>query len=70
MKINFKKASLAHECHFSQKKKKKKKKSQNQNPEKNPTMPMSAKSDTSLPDFIKVKKNDIFYKSTITLTYS
>ena len=45
MKINFKKASLAHECHFSQKKKKKKK-SQNQNPEKNPTMPMSAKSDT------------------------
>ena len=46
MKINFKKASLAHECHFSQKKKKKKKKSQNQNPEKNPTMPMSAKSDT------------------------
>ena len=43
MKINFKKASLAHECHFSQKKKKK---SQNQNPEKNPTMPMSAKSDT------------------------
>ena len=44
MKINFKKASLAHECHFSQKKKKKK--SQNQNPEKNPTMPMSAKSDT------------------------
>ena len=45
MKINFKKASLAHECHFSQKKKKKKK-SQKQNPEKNPTMPMSAKSDT------------------------
>ena len=44
MKINFKKASLAHECHFSQKKKKKK--SQNQNPEKKPTMPMSAKSDT------------------------
>ena len=44
MKINFKKASLAHNCHFSQKKKKKK--SQNQNPEKNPTMPMSAKSDT------------------------
>ena len=44
MKINFEKASLAHECHFSQKKKKKK--SQNQNPEKNPTMPMSAKSDT------------------------
>ena len=44
MKINFKKASLAHECHFSQKKNKKK--SQNQNPEKNPTMSMSAKSDT------------------------
>ena len=66
MKTNFKKSPSAHECHFYGKKQ-----SQNQNLEKkNLPWPMSAKSDTLLPDFINVKKNDIFCKSTITLTYS
>ena len=66
MKTNFKKSPSAHECHFYGKKQ-----SQNQNLEKkNLPWPMSAKSDTLSPDFINVKKNDIFCKSTITLTYS
>ena len=68
MKINLKKSSSPHECYFYGKHNNKSKILKKKNSTKLP-WPMSGKSDTSLPDFTYVKKNDTSCKAAITFIY-